>query len=63
MTDVLDAVDADRALKSKHRAMWALGDYPAVASELIHPLGPALVAAAKVRPGQREEPRPDLAVT
>ena len=27
--------DADRALKAKHRAMWALGDYPAVATEII----------------------------
>jgi hypothetical protein len=31
MTDVTDAVEADRALKAKHRTMWAMGDYPAVA--------------------------------
>ncbi|MQA06135.1 MAG: methyltransferase domain-containing protein [Streptosporangiales bacterium] len=45
--------EADRALKTKHRAMWALGDYPAVASELIPTLGPVLVEACGVRPGDR----------
>ena len=45
--------DADRALKAKHRALWASGDYPAVAAELIHELGPELVRAAGVRPGDR----------
>ncbi|GAA2144725.1 class I SAM-dependent methyltransferase [Nocardioides koreensis] len=46
-------LDADRALKTKHRAMWALGDYPAVASEVIPSLGPVLVMAADVQPGDR----------
>ncbi|GIG38222.1 class I SAM-dependent methyltransferase [Cellulomonas pakistanensis] len=41
------------ALKEKHRAMWALGDYPALAAEVIAPLGPALVEAVGVRPGER----------
>jgi ubiquinone/menaquinone biosynthesis C-methylase UbiE len=45
--------DADRALKAKHRALWASGDYPAVAAELISELGPELVRAAGVRPGDR----------
>lgn len=45
--------DADRALKTKHRAMWASGDYPALASDLIWELGPRVVAAADVRPGER----------
>ena len=45
--------EADRALKSRHRAMWALGDYPALASDLIAELGPALVRAAGVRSGDR----------
>ncbi|MEU8656552.1 class I SAM-dependent methyltransferase [Actinoplanes philippinensis] len=40
-------------VKTKHRAMWASGDYPAVASELVAPLGPALVEAAGIGPGQR----------
>ncbi|WP_448809001.1 class I SAM-dependent methyltransferase [Agromyces bauzanensis] len=55
MTDtaVPTATDADRALKTKHRAMWASGDYPTLASELIWDLGPRLVAAADVRPGER----------
>ncbi|WIM94660.1 methyltransferase domain-containing protein [Actinoplanes oblitus] len=42
----------DTELKSKHRAMWASGDYPAVA-DLVAPLGPALVEAAGIGPGQR----------
>jgi len=45
--------DADRALKAKHRAMWASGDYPTLASELIWSLGPILVDATGVHPGDR----------
>jgi SAM-dependent methyltransferase len=44
---------ADRALKAKHRGMWALGDYPDVATRLIPELGPELVSASGVRPGDR----------
>ncbi|MGD9957943.1 methyltransferase domain-containing protein [Nocardioides sp.] len=40
-------------LKAKHRAMWALGDYAAVASDVIPALGPTLVSAAGVRAGDR----------
>ncbi|SDO69696.1 Methyltransferase domain-containing protein [Nakamurella panacisegetis] len=43
--------ESDRALKAKHRAMWALGDYPAVATEVIGELGTILVAACEVGPG------------
>jgi ubiquinone/menaquinone biosynthesis C-methylase UbiE len=43
----------DRALKDKHRSMWALGDYPTVAAQIIPELGAALVQAADVRSGQR----------
>ena len=43
----------DPELKARHRAMWALGDYPAVATEVIAPLGPTLVGACRVVPGQR----------
>jgi SAM-dependent methyltransferase len=43
--------DEDRALKSRHRAMWALGDYAAVAGEVIPALGPVLVGASGVRAG------------
>jgi len=49
MTDTVVLSD----LKARHRAMWASGDYPAVASELVHDLGEVLVDAAGVRPGQR----------
>ena len=44
---------ADQALKAKHRAMWALGDYPAVATEVIAALGPEVVEAAGITAGQR----------
>ncbi|WP_413450669.1 methyltransferase domain-containing protein [Georgenia phoenicis] len=43
---------ADRDLKARHRAMWALGDYPSVAEEVIPALGAELVAEAGVGPGQ-----------
>ncbi|WP_343871444.1 class I SAM-dependent methyltransferase, partial [Agromyces bracchium] len=58
-TDAADAATptadaaADRALKAKHRAMWASGDYPTLASDLIWSLGPRLVDATGVRPGER----------
>ncbi|MGY1773277.1 class I SAM-dependent methyltransferase [Blastococcus sp. SYSU D00813] len=52
-TGTTDAAAADRALKTRHRAMWALGDYPAVAADVIPELGPVLVAAAGVAPGDR----------
>jgi len=48
-----DAVEADRALKDRHREMWALGDYPAVATEIIPELGTTLVRACGVRAGDR----------
>src|SRR4051794_41899962 len=45
--------DADRALKARHRAMWAIGDYPAVAREVVAGVGPVLVEACGVRRGDR----------
>lgn len=53
MTTQIDTVQADRALKEKHRGMWALGDYPRVAAEVIPGLGATLVEACGVRPGDR----------
>lgn len=54
MTDALDiTVATDVALKHKHRTMWALGDYPTVADDLIPQLGRLLVQAAGVGPGDR----------
>ena len=43
----------DATLKARHRAMWALGDYPAVATEVIAELGPTLVEAVAVESGER----------
>ncbi|MGI8946932.1 MAG: class I SAM-dependent methyltransferase [Ornithinimicrobium sp.] len=47
------STDADAALKAKHRGMWGLGDYPAVAVDLIPDLGRVLVDACAVGAGQR----------
>jgi ubiquinone/menaquinone biosynthesis C-methylase UbiE len=44
---------ADRELIAKHRAMWATGDYPKVATDLVAPLGPVLVEACGIGPGDR----------
>ena len=38
-------------VKAKHRAMWALGDYPAVATDVIPALGPVAVEATGIGPG------------
>ncbi|MCB0907871.1 MAG: class I SAM-dependent methyltransferase [Nocardioidaceae bacterium] len=48
-TTVTDAA-ADQALKARHRAMWALGDYAAIANDLISPLGDLLVEAVGIGP-------------
>jgi len=53
MNDQTDAAEADRALKQKHRAMWASGDYPALADELLLELGAILVEACGVRSRHR----------
>src|SRR5215467_11642662 len=53
MTAPAEVTDADRAMKAKHRAMWALGDYPALAADIIPDLGKVLVQACRVRPGER----------
>ena len=44
---------ADRALKAKHRAMWALGDYPPSPPRSSADLGAVLVEACGVGPGDR----------
>jgi hypothetical protein len=46
MADVVEPVEADRALKAKHRIMWALGSYSSVAEEVIPTLGQVLVDGA-----------------
>ena len=40
-------------IKRKHRAMWALGDYDAVATDVIAELGPVVAKAAGITPGDR----------
>src|SRR5215470_8275604 len=52
-TNTGSTTDAGRALKAKHRAMWALGDYAAVATDIVAGLGPILAEACGVRPGDR----------
>jgi len=42
---------ADAELKSRHRAMWASGDYPAMVETFLLPLGPRLVQACGIGPG------------
>ena len=51
MTTTTTNTDANQALKARHRAMWALGDYHAVATEIIADLGPTLVAASGIGAG------------
>ena len=46
------ASGADRALKSAHRAMWALGDYDRFARATVWELGPVLVEACGITRGQ-----------
>lgn len=43
--------DPDRALKERHRKLWALGNYGAVAGEVIPGLGAGLVEEAGIGPG------------
>ena len=46
-----DLGEADRALKTKHRSMWASGNYAAVVTDLVGELGPILVRAAGIKSG------------
>src|SRR6476469_4475481 len=52
-TETTTTAEAARALKARHRAMWAFGDYPAVVTDLVAPLGPVLAGAVGIRPGDR----------
>lgn len=49
----MSTATVDHDLEGRHRAMWALGDYPAIADQIVAPLGPELVAAARIRPQDR----------
>jgi SAM-dependent methyltransferase len=46
-TEILDPI------KAKHRAMWALGNYDRVATEVVHEVGAILVAGADLKAGER----------
>jgi len=46
-------VREDHDLAATHRAVWASGDYALMAEEVMAPLGPILVAATGIGPGQR----------
>ena len=46
-----DLGEADRALKTRHRAMWASGNYHAVVTDLVTLVGQALVDAAAIKRG------------
>ena len=52
-TTPITATEADKALKAKHAAMWASGDYPAVADEIVGSLGARLVETVDVQQGQQ----------
>ena len=53
MNALTEAVEADRALKAKHRTIWASGSYEVVAKEIVSPLGAILVRAAGVKPSDQ----------
>jgi SAM-dependent methyltransferase len=50
-TDSTAGTAADLELKARHRALWALGDYAAVARTVIPSLGHVVVEAAGIGPG------------
>ncbi|MFG1929333.1 class I SAM-dependent methyltransferase [Mycobacterium sp. NPDC048908] len=52
MSNMTAAADHSQ-IAAKHRAMWASGDYPKLAADLVTPLGPVLVEATGIGPGDR----------
>ena len=48
---VLSSSVSDSELKARHRAMWASGDYPDMVETFLLPLGPRLVEACGIGPG------------
>jgi SAM-dependent methyltransferase len=49
----MTAIHQDMELKARHRAMWASGDYPRMVETFLLPLGPRLVDACGIGPGDR----------
>ena len=52
-TETTNTTEAARALKARHRAIWTFGDYPAVVTDLVSPLGLVLAGAVGITPGDR----------
>jgi ubiquinone/menaquinone biosynthesis C-methylase UbiE len=48
-----DTTTASPGLKARHRAIWASGDYPSMVDTFLLPLGPRLVEASGIGPGNR----------
>ena len=44
---------ADSELKTRHRKMWAAGDYPLMVETFLLPLGPRLIDACAITPAAR----------
>jgi SAM-dependent methyltransferase len=49
----MSAEPASTEVKTKHRAMWASGDYPGMVETFLLPLGPRLVQACGIGAGMR----------
>ena len=49
----MSSPSTDPELKSRHRTMWASGDYPSMVETFLLPLGPRLVEACGIGPGMR----------
>ena len=49
----MPVTQTDPELKTRHRAMWASGDYPSMVETWLLPLGPRLVDAAGIGAGIR----------
>ena len=47
------ATETSRNYEGAHCALWALGDYTTVAADVVAPLGPELVRASGIGPGDR----------
>jgi SAM-dependent methyltransferase len=52
MSNPVATIDESQ-IAAKHRAIWASGDYPKLATELVAPLGPVLVEATGIGSGDR----------
>lgn len=49
----MSSAPSDTELKTRHRAMWASGDYPSMVETFLLPLGPRLVEACGIGPDMR----------